>query len=263
MTVVKWLVVGAGIYIALVAAIYASQRRLMYFPDPSRYSAAAVGMPQAEAVEIRTSDGERLTGWHAPPRDDRPLVIYFQGNGGGLNLRAGRFAKLAANGFGVLAVNYRGYGTSSGSSSEEGLLRDADAIYAFAAARYPAERIALWGESLGTGVAVALAAERKVARVVLEAPFTSTAEIAASIYWFVPVRWLMRDQFRSDERIGKVTAPVLVIHGVRDTVVPFAYGERLFSLIKGPKTFERLDNAGHNDKDTFGATETIMRFLMN
>ena len=259
----KWLLLAIGGYAALLAAMYVFQRSLMYFPDRARHQAAAVGVPQAEAIELQTADGERLLGWHLPPRDNLPVVIYFQGNGGGLNLRAGRFAKLAARGLGVIAVNYRGYSASTGSPSEEGLLRDADAAYAFAAARYPAERIALWGESLGTGVAVALAAERKVVRVVLEAPFTSTADVAASVYWFVPVRLLMHDQFRSDERIARVTAPVMVVHGVRDTIVPFAFGERLFSLIKGPKTFVRLDAAGHNDKDSFGATETIIRFLAN
>jgi fermentation-respiration switch protein FrsA (DUF1100 family) len=196
-----------------------------------------------------------------PAQSDKPVVLYFQGNGGGLDLRADRFRRLTADGIGLVALNYRGYGGSSGSPSEAGLIADAIATHDFAAARYPSDRIALWGESLGTGVAVALAAQRPVARLVLESPFTSIADIAAAVYWFAPVRWLIRDPFHSDRRIDKVTAPVLVMHGARDAIVPIAYGERLHALIRAPKRFVRLDNAGHNDHDAHGATEIVRRFL--
>ena len=126
-------------------------------------------------------------------------------------------------------LSYRGYGGSDGKPTEDGLIADARAAYDFARATYPDAKIVLWGESLGTGVAVALAAEKDVAAVILEAPFTSTADVAFSAYPFVPVRLLMKDQFRSDERIGKVTAPVLVMHGARDRIVPFRLGEQLFA----------------------------------
>ena len=119
----------------------------------------------------------------------------------------------------------------------------------------------LWGESLGTGVAVALAAERPVARVLLESPFTSAAAIAASVYWFVPVRVLMHDQFHSDRRIANVTAPVLILHGERDTVVPIRFGEQLYALVRAPKQFVRLPAAGHNDHDAHGALEAVRPFL--
>ena len=111
---------------------------------------------------------------------------------------------------------------------------DALAAYAFTRARYPAERIVLWGESLGTGVAVALAAQQPVGHLILQSPFTSAADVGAQRYWFVPVGLLMKDQFRSDLRIGKVTAPVLVLHGDRDNIVPMALAERLYGLINAP-----------------------------
>jgi uncharacterized protein len=187
--------------------------------------------------------------------------LYFQGNGGGLNLRVNRFRHLVADGTGLVALNYRGYGGSSGHPTEAGLLRDAAAAYAFTAERYGAERIVLWGESLGTGVAVATAAEHPVARVLLESPFTSTVDVAASVFWYVPVRWLMLDQFRSDERIGKVTAPVLIVHGDGDRTVPFALGERLYSLVRSSKRFMRLPNAGHNDHDSHGLLEKVRSFI--
>jgi len=248
-------------YVALVALMYFAQRSMMYFPDTTRRAPASVGLPQAEEVTLQTADGERVIAWHVAPQGEKPVVLYFQGNGGGLDLRADRFRRLLADGIGLLALNYRGYGGSSGSSSEAGLIADARAAYEFAAARYPAERIALWGESLGSGVAVALAAERPVARMILESPFTSIADIAASIYWFVPVRLLIKDPFRSDLRIGGITVPILVLHGARDDVVPIRFGERLYELIRAPKRFVRLAEAGHNDHDAYGAVEAVREFL--
>jgi hypothetical protein len=263
MTVVKWLLAAALIYGCFVALLYVAQRGMMYFPDTTRTPPAAVGLPQAEEVTLNAADGEKLVAWHVPPAEGRPIIVYFQGNGGGPNLRARRFRNLTADGFGLLALCYRGYGGSTGSPTEVGLLLDGAAAYEFAAARYGADRIVLWGESLGSGVAVALAAERPVARVLLESPFTSTADIAKASYPFVPVRLLMKDQFRSDERIGRVTVPVLVMHGARDNVVPIGYGERLFSLIRSPKRFVALPTAGHNDHDDNGGYGKVRPFLVS
>lgn len=262
MATLKWLAVLALVgYGGIVALLYFAQRAMMYLPDTARTPPAAAGLPDAEEVTLATANGERLIAWHVPPRGDKPLVIYFHGNGGALSLRAGRFKDLIADGTGLLALSYRGYGGSSGRPSEAGLLRDAAAAYAFAAARSPPERIVLWGESLGTGVAVAVAAEHPVGRIVLESPFTSAADIAASIYSFIPVRLIMKDQFRSDERIGRVTAPVLVLHGERDNIVPIAFGERLYALIRAPKRFVRLPGAEHNDHDQHGVVEIVRKFL--
>ena len=262
MTTLKWTLVFALTgYAAVVALMYLTQRSLLYFPDKTRTRPAAVGLTQAEEVFLQTADGERLIAWHLPPGEGKPVVIYFQGNGGGLNLRAERFRKLTSDGTGLLALCYRGYGGSSGSPTEAGLIRDAAAAYDFAAARYGADRIVLWGESLGTGVAVALAAERPVARVVLESPFTSIADVAAAVYWFVPVRLLLMDSFRSDQRIAKVTAPVLVVHGERDSIIPIGFGERLYEMIRAPKRFIRLPRAEHNDHDSHGLPELVRPFI--
>lgn len=248
-------------YFGLVAALYVVQRGLMYFPDRSRTAPAAAGLPQAAEEILTTADGERVIAWHVPPHNQRPVVLYFHGNGGALWMRAPRFLSLVADGTGLVALSYRGYGGSSGSPSEEGLIADAHAIYAFAVERYAPERLVLWGESLGSGVAVALAAERPVGKLVLEAPFTSAADIGASVYPFVPVRLLMKDQFRSDERIGRVTAPVLVIHGERDRVVPIRFGERLYAMIPGPKRFVRLKDGDHEGLDAHGALAEAKKFI--
>ena len=263
MASLKWFLIFAlAGYVALVALLYLAQRSLLVFPRPAasapgRRGPAAGG--RGVIAERRRRARER---WHVPPREGMPVVIYFQGNGGGLDLRAERFRKLTADGTGLVALNYRGYGGSEGKPTEAGIILDAKAAYDFAAERYGADRIVLWGELLGTGVAVALAAEKPVARVILESPYTSIADVAASIYWFVPVRLLIKDSFRSDQRIAKVTAPVLVVHGERDNIVPITFGERLYELIPGPKQFIRLPNAGHNDHDQHGMPEMVRPFLL-
>jgi hypothetical protein len=140
-------------------------------------------------------------------------------------------------------------------------MRDAMAAYDFAAARYAPARIVLWGESLGTGVAIALAAEKPVDKLILDAPFTSAVDVAAAIYWFLPVRLLMRDTFRSDLRIAQVKAPVLILHGDADVVVPIAYGERLLAMIPGKKQMVRFAGGEHVDLERHGATEAALTFL--
>jgi hypothetical protein len=189
------------------------------------------------------------------------VILYFHGNGGALRNRVDRFRALTGDGTGLLALSYRGYAGSSGTPTEAGLIEDARAAYAFAISRYEPKRIVLWGESLGSGVAVALAAERKIGRLVLEAPFSSAVDVAAKVYPYVPVRWLMKDQFRSDLRIAKVKAPVLIMHGDHDEVVPIALGERLYALAPSPKRFLRIAGGEHETLGQFGAVEAAKKFI--
>lgn len=255
------LLIIAG-YAALCAFMYFAQRSLMYFPDRMRTLPADAGLPEAKEEKLVTADGETIIVWHIPARDEtKPVVIYFHGNGGALNLRARRFAALASQGIGVVGVSYRGYGGSTGSPSEAGLIADGVAAYEFAAKLYSPARVALWGESLGTGVAVAIAAESPVAKLILETPFTSAAEVGASVYFFLPVRMLMKDQFRSDLRIQNVRAPVLILHGERDSVVPIHLSERLFGMIAGEKKFMRFPGGEHYDLDRHGGLKAAVEFL--
>jgi uncharacterized protein len=248
MIALKWAaILVVCLYLGVAVYLYYAQRSLMYFPETIRTTPAQAGLPEAEEVTLTAADGVDTIAWHVPPRDGKPVILYFHGNGGALRYRADRYRALTQDGTGLVALSYRGYGGSSGRPSEAGLIEDARAAYAFAAERYPEGRLVLWGESLGTGVAVALAAEKKVARLVLESPYLSTVAIAASAYPFVPVRFLVKDQFRSDLRIRNVTAPVLIVHGDRDTVVPIESGEQLYALITGPKRFLRVAGAGHED----------------
>jgi uncharacterized protein len=234
---------------------------MMYFPVRTHLTPQQVGFPEATEVVLDTDDGEKVLTWHVAPKSGKALVIYFHGNAEIVPGRADRYRALIADGTGLLAVSYRGYSISTGRPTEEGLRQDALAAYAFVASRVERNRIALWGHSLGTGVAVRLASEREIGRLVLEAPFFSAVDVAAKVYPFIPVRLLMRDQFRSDLRIGTVTAPVLVVHGERDTVVPIESGERLFALIRAPKRFVRYPRGDHVNLDDFGAVDAVHGFL--
>ena len=201
---------------------------------------------------LTTADGEKVIVWHVPAKPGHPVVLYFHGNGDFLAGFFGRFRDLIADGTGVVALSYRGYAGSSGQPSEHGLLQDAAAAYAFTTARYGADQIVVWGFSLGTGVAVALAADQPVGKLILEAPYTSIADVAASLFWFVPVRLVMRDQFRSDERIARVTVP-LSGHAwrARSGTIPIRFGERLFALAHEPKQFVRFPEGGHERSGQF------------
>lgn len=263
MAVLKWIVMLiVGGYVAVVAILFLAQRRFVFVPPASAHpSPAAAGWPEAEETVIETKDGERVVVWQTPPRDNKPVVIYFHGNGEIVASRAARHHQLTADGTGVVALSYRGYMGSTGSPTEDGLLRDAEAAYRFATSRYPSSPVVLWGHSLGSGVAVALAARHPVARVILEAPFSSTVDVAALRFPIVPVRWLMLDQFRSDQRIEAVHAPLLIMHGDRDWVIPISLGERLFKLAHEPKRFVRFPGGNHIDLDRFGATVVAQRFI--
>jgi fermentation-respiration switch protein FrsA (DUF1100 family) len=212
-------------------------------------------------VQLKAADGVRVLAWTVPPKLGKPVVVYLHGNGGSLAHRVARFRRLIDDGAGLVALSYRGYGGSEGSPSEEGLIADGRAAHDFARARYPDAKIVLWGESLGSGVAVALAAERDVAAIVLEAPFTSAADVAFAAYPFLPVSLLMKDQFRSDARIGKVKAPLLIMHGVRDRVVPFRLGERLYAAANEPKAFVRFADGDHEDLDRYDHLAAARKFL--
>lgn len=258
----KWILIIALIcYGGLLALLYLTQRAMQYFPERLRTAPAAAGLPQAQEIELDTPDGERVIAWHLPPRGDKPVILYFHGNGDYLAGFFARFRDLIADGIGIVAPAYRGYAGSSGAPSEQGLLRDAAAAYQFASARYSPDRIVAWGFSLGTGVAVALAAEQPVGKLILEAPFSSTADIAASLFWYMPMRLLMRDPFPSDERIAQVKVPLLIMHGTDDHVIPIRFGERLFSLANEPKRFVRFAGGGHDNLGNFGAMETARQFI--
>lgn len=253
---------AVAIYGAAIGALYVFQRSLLYpAPETTRTDPASVGFPQAQEVVLDTKDDERVIVWHVPPKEGKPVVLFFHGNGEVLAWRVPRFRAITADGTGLIALSFRGYGGSSGSPSEEGLLSDAAAAYDFAAAHYPPSRIIPWGYSLGSGVAVALATTRPVAKLILEAPYTSTVDVAAAAFPWAPVRWLMHDRFHSDQRIAKLNVPLLIMHGEKDTVIPIVIGRRLYDLAPGHKRFVALPQGTHVNLDEQGVVSIAQAFM--
>ena len=263
MTFLKWLLVVVAAIYALALGVLFVRQRAMLFPIPpvGRIAPEAAGFPQAEEHVLTSADGEKVIVWHVPAKPGRKVVLYFPGNGDFLAGVVSRFKALTSDGTGLVALSYRGYAGSSGTPSERGLLQDAATAYRFTAARYDADRIVVWGFSLGSGVATSIAAEHPVAKLILEAPYTSTVDVASEMLKIVPVGLLMRDSFHSDRRIANVHVPLLIMHGAKDPAISIRFGERLFALAHDPKRFVRFPDGGHNDLDQFGATETAKRFI--
>ena len=259
--IVAWAAgLGAIAYLAIIALVYTQQRRLLFPASPARVSAAQAGLTGVQDVVIATSDGEQLVAWWKPPEPGRALVLYFHGNGGSLLNRRDRVRMLTQDGRGILIVSYRGYSGSTGTPSETGLREDARAARDWLSTYEPG-RIVLYGESLGTGVAVRLATERPVGGVILDAPYTSTADIAKGLFWYLPVALLMRDQFRSVDRIGDIKVPLLVMHGEEDSVIPIALSELLFKAANEPKRYLRLPGVDHVSILESGGIGAVRTFL--
>ena len=238
---------AATAYVGIALYMYLQQRNLQYFPANKGLSPADAGLSIVSVEKLRTSDGETIVAWYAEATAARPVILFLHGNAGEISDRAGRLAFYQSHGFGVLFVSYRGYGGSSGTISEPGFITDAITAYDWLRTRgVPPERIAVVGESLGTGVAVQLAAARPVAALALEAPYTATVDVAAQIYWWLPVRLLMKDTFLSRNFIARVKAPLLIQHGDADTIIPVAQGRQLFALANEPKQLVIMPGAGHD-----------------
>jgi fermentation-respiration switch protein FrsA (DUF1100 family) len=256
------LVAALTTYGVLVGALYLWQRHLLYFPDPSRPDLGDLGRLGVREVKVDTADGLSLLCWYLPPRGGRPVIAYFHGNGGHIGYRAERLRRFALDRYGVLMLEYRGYGGNPGTPTETGFYTDAAAALDFLASEgVSPNRLVLYGESLGSGIAVNLAAQRDIAGLILEAPFTSVAQVAQYHYAFVPASLLVRDRFDSLSKIDNVKAPLLVMHGGRDRIVPVRFGRALFDAAPEPKELWLAAGAGHENLARFGALEVVRDFL--
>lgn len=252
----------------LVALMWSQQRRLIYFPAPGPVAPAASFLPGGRDVELHTEDGLRLGAWYFPAATASrgPAALVFNGNGGDRSMRVELAAALNRLGLSVLLFDYRGYGGNPGRPSEDGLAADARAAREWLAGQDDVDpaRIVYFGESLGAAVAIGLAAKRPPAALVLRSPFTSLADVAAVHYPWLPARRLLLDRFPSIERIASVPAPVLVIAGDRDDIVPAVLSERLYQAAAESKRFVLVPGAGHNDRELLDGgrmLDEIGRFL--
>lgn len=249
-------------YLCVCALMYVLQRQLQYFPTQRNPAPLAAGLSGVTPLHLATPDGETLIAWHSPAPESRPSMLFFQGSAGEIADRADRFAFWQAQDAGVLFISTRGYGGSTGAITEAGLIMDAVTAHDWLTAQgtAPAQIIAI-GESLRTGLAVQLAAQRRVAAVLLEAPYSATVDVAARLYPWLPVRLLMRDQYRSIDRIAQINAPLLIQHGTDDRVIPFDLGQRLFDAAVDPKTVVALPGQGHDALSTTAFWHTEARFV--
>jgi uncharacterized protein len=257
------LAVAALAYVGIALYMYVQQRNLQYFPSNSGSSPQAAGLKGVSEETIATPDGERIVAWYAPAPPGMPTVLFFHGNGGELGDRAERLGYYTSRGLGALFVSFRGYGKSTGSISENGLVADALSAHNWLLARgIEPKEIAVVGESLGTGVAVQLAAQRRIGALALEAPYTSAADVAAKIYWWLPVRLLMKDTFHSREYIAKVNVPLLIQHGDADEVIPADHGRKLFAMANKPKELVIMPGEGHGAIHTSAVWERESNFFL-
>lgn len=251
------------LYAAIVLAVYIFQRRLQYFPDNDLGDAEAPGILGFKSVKARTSDNFDLVAWFSPPKKkDGRVIVFFHGNGGNIAHRAIKASQMTARGYGVFLCEYRGYGGNPGSPTEEGLYRDGRAALQWLENEgYGIGRLVLYGESIGSGVAVQLAAEVQPRTVILEAPFTSAADVAKRAYPILPVDAMMKDRFDNIKKIGMSKPSLLIVHGDRDEVVPHKLGKKLFEAANHPKEFIAIEHGTHNDLFEHGAGHAILDWL--
>jgi uncharacterized protein len=225
------------------------EKSLIYHPmRDHEVTARGLGLAH-ESVTLVAEDGIRLDAVFLPTKGSRVTVLFTHGNAGNLSHRLDRTIFLQARlGADVLLFDYRGYGRSEGRPDEEGTYRDGRAAYRWLVEerKVPPDRLVLFGESLGSAVALDLAVSRPCRALVLEAPFTSVPDMARVVFPFVP-RAFVRTQYDNLAKIHRLRVPLLVLHGERDEVVPFAQGRRLFEAAPEPKRFFPVPGAGHND----------------
>ena len=234
------------LYLCVTYAIH--QREYQYTLGGTRSTPEAAAAAGFAEVKIATADGERLDGWwRPPPATERGVVLFLHGTPGTVPDQVWRLDQLKQSGLGILAIDWRGYGGSTGDPTELGLRADARAGFDFIRAAAPQSKIAVFGESLGTGPAVALARDRPVAGVLLNAPYASVRRLFELRGLPIPYRWLMKDPFDSEALVGGVTAPLLILHGTDDPAIPVAEAHRLYDAAHEPKMIFIADGAGHLD----------------
>lgn len=242
----------------------ALERHLLYHPDTVRISPSDVGLNKVFEQEITAADGTKILTWCSEIRSQKFTLLYFHGNAGSLSSRSERIKDFIDKGYGIVMMTYRGYSGSLGNPSERINLADARLVYESLIKRgISAKQIVLYGESLGTGIALQIATEKPVAGLILDAPYTSMVDLAELHYPLLPSRWLMRDRYESLKFASKTFVPVLIVHGEADLVVPVVMGKKIASAMKGPSKIVTFPDAGHSDHYQFGSFDAIIGWLQD
>ncbi len=245
-------------YVILVALVFVLQPRMIYFPDTVIATTPRAYGLQYEDVRIRTEDGETLGAWWIPAPQAKGTVLLFHGNAGNVSHRIDYAKMFHGLGYSTLLVDYRGFGTSTGSASEEGTYRDAAASWRWLIETRGAkpETIVIFGESLGGGIATWLAVQHNPRALMLASTFTSVTDLASQLYPFLPVRLISRYRYESLDRVAKLNVPIFIAHSPQDEIIPYAHGRRLFEAAREPKTFLEM-RGGHNEGFVFAREEWV------
>lgn len=259
----KWLIWIASSYVLLMVMMYWVQRYLLYRPINQPLHPEQWQVADMRVVKLQTADGLTLTAWFKAAQPNHPTFLYFHGNAGHLGMRGPKVRYFLDQGYGVLLLSYRGYGGNPGFPSENGLYQDAEAAIAFLIQTHQVSPacLILYGESLGTGVAVEMAKRYPVSALILQAPYTTMAEVAAWHYPWLPVHWLLKDRYDSMAKIASIQAPLLVMHGAKDKVVPTYMGERLGLAAKPYKAVKIYPDKAHSDIWTPVAAQDVSAFV--
>ncbi|MGC1179692.1 MAG: alpha/beta hydrolase [Methyloceanibacter sp.] len=251
-----------GAYAIICIGAWVLHRYFIYMPDTKRTAPKDVGLAGVKEITFKGRGGVTLIAWYLLARGRKPTLLYFTGNSGSAANRARKIETIAANGYGVFMLNYRRYGGSGGWPTEANNVADASAAFDYLRALgVPAREIVAYGESLGTAVATRLALQRPVRALVLEAPFTSVVDVGLQVWWFLPLRLIMTDQYRTIDRIGSVRVPLLIVHGARDSLIPVTQARQIYAAANQPKSLAILRRGAHNDLFDHGAWEKVTAFL--
>ncbi len=263
MQLIMKLVTGLfAVYAIVAVAAFILQRRLMYRPDSERISPASFNLPGVSERIIDAPDGARLISWYAKAAPGRPTILYFHGNAGNLASRAERIRRYLSRGYGILFMSYRSYSGSTGSPSERNNVADAQLAYnSLIADGIAPDRIFVYGESLGSGVAVQLAAANEIAGLILDAPYTTIVDVAALEYPYLPVRPFVFDRYETVRHLPRVTAPLLILHGEADRVIPVEMGRAVYNAANAPKEIVTFPRAGHSDHHIHGSYDEMFRWI--
>ena len=255
-----FLVPVAITYAAVLMLVFLFQSRLVFYPGVGR---EGVVTPESyglwhETVALRTADGEILHAWWVPADGERGMILFFHGNAGNISHRLDYLVMFHRLRYSTLILDYRGYGKSTGTPSEEGTYRDAEAAWNYVrdVRLAQSQDVVIVGESLGGAVASWLAAKADPRAVVLLSTFTSVSDLGAEVYWFLPVRLLSRFGYDNLTNLKRIRAPVFIAHSREDDIVPYAHGRKLFDAANEPKTFLEMEG-GHNDGFIFGRPEWV------
>ena len=259
MRMITYIVAGLGlVYLVAALALYFNQSRLVYFPNREHVTPAHEGLAGVEELTLKTPDGEKVICWYAKAQPGQPTILYFHGNAGNISTRSERIRKYLSRGRGIFMLDYRGFGGSTGKPSEAANVADAKQAYeALRREGVAAKDIILYGESIGSGVAVQVAAESEAAGLILDAPYTALIDVAANRYRWFPVSLMMTDRYESRRYLPGLKLPLLVVHGERDQTIPVAMGREVVALHGGPKELVTFPEAGHADHYLFGSFEAI------